>query len=53
MIPYVTALFLDVTASVATITTENVSAAFGHPISVAHEDGRWAARALSSRTIGR
>ncbi|SNY42913.1 ABC transporter ATP-binding protein [Paractinoplanes atraurantiacus] len=31
--------------AVTTITTENVSAAFGHPISVAHEDGRWAARA--------
>ncbi|XVU21671.1 ABC transporter ATP-binding protein [Actinoplanes sp. CA-054009] len=31
--------------AVATITTENVTAAFGHPISVAHEDGRWAARA--------
>ncbi|XVV08867.1 ABC transporter ATP-binding protein [Actinoplanes sp. CA-131856] len=31
--------------AVATITTENVTAAFGHPVSVAHEDGRWAARA--------
>ncbi|MFG1994914.1 ABC transporter ATP-binding protein [Actinoplanes sp. NPDC048988] len=32
-------------SAAATITTEHVSAAFGHPISVAHEDGRWAARA--------
>ncbi|MEV4352335.1 ATP-binding cassette domain-containing protein [Actinoplanes sp. NPDC049596] len=31
--------------AVATITSENVSAAFGHPIGVTYEDGRWAARA--------
>ena len=28
------------------LTTANVSAAFDHPISVVHEDGRWAARAV-------
>nr|WP_202533420.1 ATP-binding cassette domain-containing protein [Streptomyces sp. SID3212] len=28
------------------VTTENVSAAFHHPINVRHEDGRWAARAV-------
>jgi len=27
------------------VTTENVSAAFGHPISVRHDEGRWTARA--------
>jgi iron complex transport system ATP-binding protein len=28
-----------------TVTTEHVSAAFDHPITVAHHDGRWSARA--------
>ncbi len=27
------------------VSTENVSAAFGHPISVRHDEGRWTARA--------
>ncbi|GAA0481439.1 ABC transporter ATP-binding protein [Paractinoplanes deccanensis] len=31
-------------AAVATVTTENVSAAFGHPVGVTRADGRWAAR---------
>ncbi|MGW5730952.1 ABC transporter ATP-binding protein [Nocardia beijingensis] len=31
--------------AVETITTENVTAAFGHPVEVRHDDGRWTARA--------
>ncbi|MBF6078272.1 ATP-binding cassette domain-containing protein [Nocardia beijingensis] len=31
--------------AVETITTENVTAAFAHPVEVRHEDGRWTARA--------
>lgn len=34
-----------------TVTTENVSAAFAHPIDVRHQDGRWAARARSARQL--
>jgi iron complex transport system ATP-binding protein len=32
-----------------TVTTEHVSAAFEHPITVDHQDGRWAARAARLR----
>jgi iron complex transport system ATP-binding protein len=32
-----------------TLTTENVTAAFRHPITVRHDDGRWSARASRSR----
>lgn len=32
-----------------TVTTENVTTAFDHPITVTHEDGRWAARAGRAR----
>ncbi|MEH1164009.1 ATP-binding cassette domain-containing protein [Micromonospora sp. CPCC 205539] len=32
-----------------TVTTGNVSAAFDHPIEVRYQDGRWAARARSTR----
>ncbi|MEW1739641.1 ATP-binding cassette domain-containing protein [Nocardia beijingensis] len=31
--------------AVETITTENVTAAFAHPVEVRHDDGRWTARA--------
>jgi iron complex transport system ATP-binding protein len=37
--------------AVATLTTPGVSAAFGHPIGVSHEDGRWAARAGRVRSM--
>jgi iron complex transport system ATP-binding protein len=32
-----------------TVTTENVSAAFSHPVEVRYDDGRWAARAKATR----
>ena len=32
-----------------TLTTENVTAAFRHPIAVRHDDGRWSARAARVR----
>ena len=35
--------------AVETVTTEHVSAAFEHPITVEHHDGRWAARAARLR----
>jgi iron complex transport system ATP-binding protein len=35
--------------AVETVTTENVSAAFDHPITVHYEHGRWAARAARRR----
>ncbi|HSZ38330.1 MAG TPA: ATP-binding cassette domain-containing protein [Trebonia sp.] len=35
--------------AVETVTTENVSAAFDHPITVHYEHGRWAARAARAR----
>ena len=34
-----------------TLTTEHVSAAFEHPISVRHEEGRWSARACSPKGL--
>jgi hypothetical protein len=33
------------------LTTDNVSAAFKHPISVQGQDGRWAARALRRASL--
>jgi iron complex transport system ATP-binding protein len=33
------------------ITSEHVSAAFGHPIDVQHDDGRWTARTARSRDL--
>ncbi|MFE7746184.1 ABC transporter ATP-binding protein [Nocardia sp. NPDC057455] len=33
-----------------TITTENVTAAFAHPVEVRHDDGRWSARAARKPT---
>jgi iron complex transport system ATP-binding protein len=32
-----------------TVTTENVSAAFAHPVEVGYHDGRWTARAKATR----
>jgi iron complex transport system ATP-binding protein len=32
-----------------TVTTENVSAAFSHPVEVRYDEGRWAARAKATR----
>jgi iron complex transport system ATP-binding protein len=34
-----------------TVTTDNVSAAFAHPVVVGYQDGRWTARAKVSRII--
>ncbi|MDV3129254.1 ATP-binding cassette domain-containing protein [Mycobacterium sp. 21AC1] len=34
-----------------TVTTDNVTAAFNHPVSVGHENGRWTARAKASSRI--
>lgn len=34
-----------------TVTTEHVSAAFGHPITVQYHDGRWTARAARTRRL--
>lgn len=36
-----------------TVTTENVSAAFDHPIDVRHQDDRWSARARRVRPLRR
>jgi hypothetical protein len=36
-----------------TVTTENVSAAFGLPVTVRHDDGRWSARAVRVRQASR
>ena len=35
-----------------TVTTDNVSAAFAHPVAVGYEEGRWTARAKMSRITG-
>jgi iron complex transport system ATP-binding protein len=35
----------------ATLTTDNVSAAFAHPIVVGYDEGRWTARAKATRII--
>jgi iron complex transport system ATP-binding protein len=32
-----------------TVTTENVTAAFAHPVEVRYDDGRWSARAKATR----
>ncbi|MDT5152465.1 MAG: iron complex transport system ATP-binding protein, partial [Mycobacterium sp.] len=32
-----------------TVNTDNVTAAFSHPVAVGHHDGRWTARAKASR----
>jgi iron complex transport system ATP-binding protein len=37
----------------ATVTTENVSAAFAHPVAVGYDKGRWTARAKVSRLATR
>jgi iron complex transport system ATP-binding protein len=34
-----------------TVTTDNVSAAFAHPVAVSYDDGRWTARAKATRII--
>jgi iron complex transport system ATP-binding protein len=34
--------------AVDVLTSENVSAAFGYPITVTHHDGRWSARGSAS-----
>jgi len=34
------------------VTTDNVSAAFAHPVAVGYEEGRWTARAKMSRITG-
>lgn len=36
-----------------TVTTENVSAAFGLPVTVTYDEGRWSARAARVRQAGR
>ncbi len=35
----------------STVTTENVSAAFAHPVVVGYDEGRWTARAKATRII--
>ena len=35
----------------ATVTTDNVSAAFAHPVAVGYDEGRWTARAKATRII--
>lgn len=35
--------------AVATVTTDNVTAAFSHPVQVGYDEGRWTARAKASR----
>jgi iron complex transport system ATP-binding protein len=35
----------------ATVTTDNVNAAFHHPVVVGFEEGRWTARAKATRII--
>ena len=32
-----------------TVTTDNVTAAFAHPVEVRYDDGRWSARAKATR----
>ena len=32
-----------------TVTTDNVTAAFSHPVQVGYDDGRWTARAKATR----
>ena len=34
-----------------TVTTDNVSAAFVHPVAVGYDEGRWTARAKATRII--
>ncbi|MDY6997140.1 MAG: ATP-binding cassette domain-containing protein [Actinomycetota bacterium] len=34
-----------------TLTTDNISAAFAHPVSVGYDEGRWTARAKATRII--
>jgi iron complex transport system ATP-binding protein len=36
-----------------TVTTDNVSAAFGHPVVVGYDEGRWTARAKVTRIVER
>ncbi|OKH78788.1 ABC transporter ATPase [Mycobacterium sp. SWH-M3] len=38
-------------AALSTVTTENVTEAFQHPVVVGHEDGRWTARAKASSRV--
>lgn len=33
------------------LTTDNVTAAFEHPIEVGHADGRWSARTIRKRPV--
>jgi iron complex transport system ATP-binding protein len=33
------------------VTTDNVSAAFAHPVAVGYDEGRWTARAKATRII--
>ena len=35
----------------STVTTDNVSAAFDHPVIVGYDEGRWTARAKATRII--
>jgi iron complex transport system ATP-binding protein len=35
----------------STVTTDNVSAAFAHPVAVGYDEGRWTARAKATRII--
>jgi iron complex transport system ATP-binding protein len=35
----------------ATVNTNNVSAAFAHPVVVGYDEGRWSARAKATRII--
>jgi len=35
--------------AVSTVTTDNVSAAFSHPVQVGYDEGRWTARAKAAR----
>lgn len=36
-------------SALETVTTENVTAAFSHPVQVGYDDGRWTARAKATR----
>lgn len=38
-------------AALSTVTTENVTEAFNHPVTVAFADGRWSARAKASSRV--
>jgi len=40
-------------AARATVTTDNVSAAFAHPVAVGYDEGRWTARAHATRILDR